>query len=88
MQQQINDTEMFARISKSETCGFGFQTEWQAEASLEKSRVGCSKAWKNGEQTVSGGFKCGVKIVIGDWEKSGLYYVVTEQLARMSLVII
>lgn len=29
-----------------------------------------------------------MKTLIGDWEKSGLYYVVTEQLARMSLVII
>lgn len=39
MQQQINDTEMFARITKSKTCGSGFQMERQAEASLEKSRV-------------------------------------------------
>lgn len=38
--------------------------------------------------TVSGGWKCTVKIDTGDWETSGLYYVATEQLARMSLVII
>lgn len=30
---------MFARITKSKTCGSGFQMERQAEASLEKSRV-------------------------------------------------
>lgn len=55
---------------------------------LENQEQAVSKGWKNGEQTVSGGLKCSVKIVIGDWEKGGLYYVVTEQLARISLVII
>lgn len=29
-----------------------------------------------------------MKIVTGDWEKGGLYYVVTEKLAIISLVII
>lgn len=61
--------------------------ERQAEASLERSRVD-SKASKNGEQTVSGGLKCSMTIVTGDWDKSGLYYIVTEKWARMLLMII
>lgn len=36
---------------------------------LENQESAVSKGWKNGEQTVSGGLKCSVKIVIGDWER-------------------
>lgn len=36
---------------------------------LENQESAVSKGWKNGEQTVSRGLKCSVKIVIGDWER-------------------
>lgn len=64
--------------------GNGFQIEGRQKPLLKTQEQSASKVWKN----ASGSWECSVKTVIGDWEKSGLYYVVTEQLARMSLVII
>lgn len=39
VQQYINDTDMFARTTKSKMCCSGFHIERKAEAFLEKSRV-------------------------------------------------